>query len=112
MTAVTAPLVGLTPGLEVPNATQPAAGSRPDKINSINDFILHQAQNIPDTPLIAYPRSEHGCSDWADYTAKDLDRFADEAAKELTALSLRPTVKSKHITKMRRVILMPAGKQE
>ncbi|KAH6670261.1 nonribosomal peptide synthetase-like protein [Plectosphaerella plurivora] len=64
--------------------------SQPDKIECINDFILHQARNIPDTPLLAYPASELGSSDFADYTAKQLDQFADEAAKDLAAQGLSP----------------------
>ncbi|PNH39895.1 hypothetical protein VD0004_g7021 [Verticillium dahliae] len=90
MAAVTATLVGLAPGLDVAKAPAPVSSSKPDKINSINDFILHQAQSIPDTPLIAYPRSDQGSADWGDYTAKDLDTFTDEAAKELAGLGLRP----------------------
>jgi hypothetical protein len=66
--------------------------TQPDKINCINDFILHQARSIPDTPLLAYPASELGSSDFADYTAKQLDSFADEAAKDLAAQGLSPFV--------------------
>jgi hypothetical protein len=66
------------------------AASKIDSINSINDLIVYQAQTIPNTPLIAY--SEHGSNSYVDYTAKDLDQFADEAAKELSGLGLRPKV--------------------
>lgn len=82
---------------EVPNLDSPTVSSavtitQPDKINSINDFILHQAHSIPDTVLIAYPGSEFGASDFKDFTAKDLDDFADEAAHDLAGQGLKPQV--------------------
>lgn len=95
MATVTPSLVGHTPGINA--AESPAAVSTatvtPGKINSITDFIVYQAQSIPDTPLIAYPNSRHGASDFVDYTAKELDSFADETAKELTRQGLRPSVR-------------------
>jgi hypothetical protein len=65
---------------------------QPKTINSINDFVVHQAQIIPDTPLIAYPASEQGASDFENYTAKDLDVFADEVARTLASHGLVPNV--------------------
>lgn len=64
----------------------------PDKIRSITDFMLYQAQTIPDTPLIAYPSTELGAADFVDYTASQLDSFADEAAKWLSVQGLKPSV--------------------
>lgn len=81
-------------GLDAPNASKV---SKPDQINSINDLLLHKAETIPNTPLIAYPASEHSSSDLAEYTAKDLDAFVDEAAKEYTRLGLLPKVRSPSI---------------
>lgn len=66
-----------------------AALPETDRINSINDFIVRQAEALPEIPLICYP-SDQG---WSTYTAKDLDQYADEAAKELTAQGLRPSVR-------------------
>lgn len=63
------------------------------KINSITDFMVYQAQTIPETPLIAYPASENGASDFVDYTARELDAFADEAARWLSRQGLRPSVR-------------------
>ncbi|KAL0258502.1 hypothetical protein SLS55_005997 [Diplodia seriata] len=74
--------------LDAPNASK--VSKQPDQINSINDLLLHKAETIPNTPLIAYPASEHSSNDLADYTAKDLDAFVDEAAKEYTRLGLLP----------------------
>lgn len=63
-----------------------------DRINSINDFIVRQAEALPDIPLICYPSDETTDATWATYTARDLDQYADEAAKALTAQGLRPSV--------------------
>lgn len=78
-----------------PGAAKPPSAvtiPEPDKINSINDFIVYQAQSIPDTPLIAYPESTLGAADFVNYSARDLDTFADEAAKALTSQGLVPKV--------------------
>lgn len=90
--ATAATQVGYAPSLHTRET--PAGPVSPAHMNCINDFIIHQAQSIPDTPLISYPRSELGASDFADYTAKDLDNFADEAARVLTSQGLKPTVRS------------------
>jgi hypothetical protein len=65
---------------------------REEQINSINDFILHQARTIPDTPLLEYPGTELGAADFVAYTARQLDEFADEAAKNLARQGLKPSV--------------------
>ncbi|CAM1507739.1 Fc.00g045870.m01.CDS01 [Cosmosporella sp. VM-42] len=62
-------------------------------INSINDFLIHQARTIPDVPLICYPATDSTGSEWAEYTAKDIDGFADEAAKDLSSQGLIPKAK-------------------
>ncbi|KAI8625000.1 acetyl-CoA synthetase-like protein [Xylariaceae sp. FL1651] len=61
-----------------------------DRMNSINDLILHRAEAIPNTPFITYSDSLDGRGSWVEYTARDLDIFADEAAKELTQRGLKP----------------------
>lgn len=94
MATITHSIVDFTLGIsaaECPAAVSTVAVT-PGKINSITDFIVYQAQIIPDTPLIAYPSSRHGASDFVDYTAKELDCFADKAAKELTRQGLVPSV--------------------
>ncbi|KAJ3526856.1 hypothetical protein NM208_g10983 [Fusarium decemcellulare] len=88
MAAITA---SITPDLgAAKHAAVTVVAPKPEKINCINDFMLHQARSIPDTPLIAYPASELGASDFVNYTAKDLDAFADEAAKALASQGLVP----------------------
>ncbi|KAL3425255.1 NRPS-like enzyme (male sterility protein) [Phlyctema vagabunda] len=57
-------------------------------IYTIDDLLVSRCQKIPTLPLVAYPGSSRGRSDYIHYTAKDLDRFAFEAAKRLTSLGL------------------------
>ena len=63
-----------------------------EKINSINDLILYQAQCIPDVALIAYPYPDNTISDFAEYSARDLNQFTDRVAIELSTQGLRPAV--------------------
>ncbi|KAI6503945.1 putative NRPS-like protein biosynthetic cluster [Pyricularia oryzae] len=61
-----------------------------DHFTTVDDLIRDRAATIPDTPLITYPNSRTRCADWVEYTARDLDAYADEAAKELSRLGLNP----------------------
>ena len=81
----------ISPSLAAAKVPSPVAV--PNKINSINDFIIHQARSIPDTALIAYPATELGAADFVNYSARDLDTFADEAAKALASQGLVPKVR-------------------
>lgn len=63
-----------------------------DHFTTVDDLIRDRAATIPDTPLITYPNSRTRCADWVEYTARDLDAYADEAAKELSRLGLNPKV--------------------
>ncbi|KAF7555248.1 hypothetical protein G7Z17_g2275 [Cylindrodendrum hubeiense] len=91
MASVTSSVLGQVPSLDAAEPTEAAVAIEPDKINSINEFLVFQAQSIPDTPLIAYPSSKLGASDFVDYTAKQLDDYADSAAKALNSQGLKPT---------------------
>ena len=86
--------VSITPAPPLPRSglTTSSVSSRISSINNINDLIVHKAETQPTTTLLAYPASEHGRSDYVEYTAKDLDILADRVAKELTRLGLRPKV--------------------
>ncbi|TLD30841.1 hypothetical protein PspLS_01795 [Pyricularia sp. CBS 133598] len=67
-----------------------AAHNSTDHFTTVDDLIRDRAATIPDTPLITYPNSRTRCADWVEYTARDLDTYADEAAKELSRLGLIP----------------------
>ncbi|KAL4781790.1 hypothetical protein BJX76DRAFT_369564 [Aspergillus varians] len=55
---------------------------------TINDILLHRIPHPPDAPLVGYPQSSHGISDYTFYAAKDLDRFANGAVQALQASGL------------------------
>ena len=61
-------------------------------INTIDKFLINRVQTGPNVSLLAYPATLHGKSDYISYTAKDLDRFADKAARKFASLSLIPEV--------------------
>ncbi|KAL4941645.1 hypothetical protein BDV06DRAFT_235965 [Aspergillus oleicola] len=52
-------------------------------LSTINDILLHRISHPQNAPLVGYPRSAHGISDYTFYTAKDLDRFANGAVHAL-----------------------------
>ncbi|KAI2467247.1 L-aminoadipate-semialdehyde dehydrogenase [Annulohypoxylon bovei var. microspora] len=56
-------------------------------IDSINDLIVNRATTFPFKPLLAYPGKDRK---YVYYTAKELDSFADEAAKNYVGLGLIP----------------------
>ncbi|KAI1088447.1 L-aminoadipate-semialdehyde dehydrogenase [Rostrohypoxylon terebratum] len=56
-------------------------------IDSINDLIVNRATTFPFKPLLAYPRKD---GKYVYYTAKELDLFADEAAKHYVESGLVP----------------------
>lgn len=67
----------------------PAPEPESTSIDSINDLIVNRATTFPFKPLLAYPRKE---GNFVYYTAKELDSFADEAAKHYVQLGLIPRV--------------------
>jgi hypothetical protein len=66
--------------------TPPADSDAP--LHTINDILLHRMPYPPDAPLVGYPQSSHGVRDYAFYTAKDLDKFSNGAAKALKGFGL------------------------
>ncbi|BCS22828.1 putative NRPS-like protein biosynthetic cluster [Aspergillus puulaauensis] len=58
--------------------TPPAETGTP--LYTVNDILLHRIPHPPGAPLVGYPQSTHGISDYKFYTAEDLDRFANGSA--------------------------------
>lgn len=48
----------------------------------IDDVLKNLVRGAPDEPLVGYPKSAHGVTDYVYYTPCDLDRFANGAVKE------------------------------
>lgn len=63
-----------------------------DTIFTINDLLLNRAKTVPEVPLVSYPATLNGLTDFVHYTAKNLDNFAEEAAKKYLQLGLIPNV--------------------
>lgn len=75
-----------------PSAAITVEGKQPLEINTINDFLLSRVESNGDAPLVGYPATARGKDDYVYYTAKDLDRFADEAAWNYSRAGLVPEV--------------------
>lgn len=63
-----------------------------DVLYTINDLLVHRARTAPDVPLVAYPASESGLTDYVQYTARMLDGFAEGTARAYLRLGLAPGV--------------------
>jgi hypothetical protein len=59
---------------------------------TVDDLLFNRSQTIPDVPLVAYPGTARGRSDYVHYTVRDLDRFADHGAQKYASLGLQPKV--------------------
>jgi acyl-CoA synthetase (AMP-forming)/AMP-acid ligase II len=69
-----------------------ASDEQEDIVYTINDLLLERARTIPEEPLVGYPASTRGTDNYVYYNAKDLNRFADEAAKSLIEQGLPTNV--------------------
>ncbi|PWY95182.1 NRPS-like enzyme [Aspergillus sclerotioniger CBS 115572] len=49
---------------------------------TIDDVLRSLVRDAPDEPLVGYPQSAHGVTDYVYYTPRDLDRFANGAVKQ------------------------------
>lgn len=63
-----------------------SADEAEDAIFTLNDLLLQRARDLPDAPLVGYP--ERGASQYTYYSATDLLRFGEGAAKDLVAQGL------------------------
>ncbi|KAH0608804.1 uncharacterized protein H6S33_001032 [Morchella sextelata] len=61
-----------------------------DVLYTVNDLLVHRARTAPDVPLVSYPASESGLTDYVDYTARMLDGFAEGTARGYLGLGLAP----------------------
>ncbi|KAB8264645.1 putative NRPS-like enzyme [Aspergillus pseudonomiae] len=64
----------------------PVDGSQPPCIT--DDVLLNLVRDAPDEPLVGYPKSAHGVSDYEYYTPRDLHRFANGAVKRFKLAGL------------------------
>lgn len=62
------------------------------QIVTITDLLLSKVRETPAAVFIQYPAAAKGKSDYVGYTVTDVDRLADEAARQYVARGLRPEV--------------------
>ncbi|KAL8991869.1 MAG: hypothetical protein Q9169_007580, partial [Polycauliona sp. 2 TL-2023] len=55
----------------------------------IDDLFRTRAKDIIQKPLIAFPKSDRGISDFECFTGRDLDRFVEHAARHYMAMELK-----------------------
>ncbi|TDZ41551.1 Adenylate-forming reductase Nps10 [Colletotrichum trifolii] len=63
---------------------------KPVEPQTVTDLLLKRVEDAPDVDVLAYPASPRGRDDYVNYTARDLDRFADEAARQYARAGLLP----------------------
>lgn len=78
--------VGVKPTENGPN------GDSDTQVVTITDLLLSKVRETPDAVFIQYPATAKGKSDYVGYTVTDVDRLADEAARQYAARGLRPEV--------------------
>lgn len=57
-----------------------------------DEIIRQRAVDSDQSPVIAYPKTELGISDYELFTGRDLNRLVDGAAKSLIKAGLEPVV--------------------
>jgi acyl-CoA synthetase (AMP-forming)/AMP-acid ligase II len=58
----------------------------------LDDLIRERAVDEDQTPLLSYPKSKLGITDYEFFTGKDLNRLVDGAAKALIKRGIKPVV--------------------
>lgn len=64
--------------------------------STIDDLLRSYAAEGVQTPLVAYPVT--GICDFEEYTAQDLDRFADAAVARYISVGIKPAVRTYAVT--------------
>ncbi|KAG6361850.1 hypothetical protein INS49_010079 [Diaporthe citri] len=65
-------------------------GDSDSQVVTITDLLLSKVRETPDAVFIQYPATAKGKKDYVGYTVTDVDRLADEAARQYVARGLRP----------------------
>lgn len=66
--------------------------SNPSELLLLDDLLTVRAADREQVPLLAYPRNDYITTDFELFTAQDLDKFVDQAAKCYIQHGLLPPV--------------------
>ena len=80
------------PALPLDVGIKPVENDSDSQVVTITDLLLSKVRETPDAVFIQYPATAKGKSDYVGYTVTDVDRLADEAARQYVARGLRPEV--------------------
>lgn len=61
-----------------------------NQLVTVTDLLLNKVCDTPDAVFIQYPATAKGKDDYVGYTVTDIDRLADEAARQYAKRGLRP----------------------
>ena len=69
---------------------EPNSTSGLGEMQILDDLLQLRAADKDQIPLLAFPKSERGVTDYEQFTGKDLDRFVDQTAKHYMRCGLKP----------------------
>ncbi|KAK9473258.1 uncharacterized protein V1510DRAFT_364071 [Dipodascopsis tothii] len=79
-----------------------------EELYTVDDLIRARARSMPDTVLICYPEKETSLLDFVSYSARDLDTFADEAARSYLEMDIKTLIKDDLVATPTLAILAPS----
>lgn len=79
--------------VDVEPRSEPLQPLKEDEVVTIPELFLSKARETPDAVFLRYPATTKGKSDYINYTVSDIDRLADEAARQYLIQGLHPEVR-------------------
>lgn len=64
------------------------------KIRTLDQLLRERAADVNQTPLLAFPKSKHGLTDYEPISGITLDQFVDGAVCSLIGRGFTPMVRS------------------
>jgi hypothetical protein len=84
---------GTTKSLSIDRVDASVEEFKTNRLYTIDDLIVDRASTSPNAPVLGYPASARGRADYVYYSNSDLDRFADEVARNLISSGLHSNVR-------------------
>lgn len=79
--------------MDVEPRSEPLQPLKEDEVVTIPELFLSKARETPHAVFLRYPATTKGKSDYINYTVSDIDRLADEAARQYLIQGLHPEVR-------------------